>query len=690
MTNRKTLIGIFLVSLGLRIVAIDVPINLDEVSWLERGAEFFRQFLEGDWHDTYLRHHPGVPNMWLTGLGMFLNCQLRQSFPEWFDLAIDLNLRACMKTEAFPISLFVLPRLLQAIVTSAGMVGFYLLTQRLVGRSIAAMATILLLFEPFFLAYQRFLTTDALQTDFTVLGLLLLLLYLRGNSSQPQRFPRLGLIASGVLVGLATAAKIPALFVLPGVAMWVVAIEWGWWQPQFQPRGWRRQLLDIALWLGIVLLTFYAIWPALWVAPIATLEKLYQGLQQESHRGFFFFLGQMTDSPNLLFYPVVLLYQFSPALLLGVAIVLFPAKFNKTKPQPELAAMAMVTASVLLSLSLLSSKIDRYLLPIVPFLEIGAAVGWLRLWQALDIPKNRVKLLGFALAAMQAIVLIPYFPYYLTYFNPLFGGSRVAKHLLMVGQGEGLERAARWLNQSPNARQMLVASGYSGAFAPYFHGETVKISRDLPSDAKLRWWMQANRVVLYINQFQRQIPDPRFLAYFNVQQPLYDLKIDGLDYVRVYPGPTPLPEDLQRIQHPKTIAWDASYRANSRQNPAAVRLLGYDLKGNRFFPSDRAVVSLYWKFPAPPPPDLEVEISLVDNSTGETVSRDREPLVGGYLKLENLAANAIVRDVHSLALAPFLTPGRYTLHLAWIVSGNLVDRSGIGLEEIRIDRRGAK
>jgi len=179
--------SIFLISFLLRIFEITVPLNVDEVSWLSRSTLFFKFLLEDRLADTFLRHHPGVINMWLNGSGMLLNCGFNQLFPGWLDLKQSADLEGCLNTiipGQIPICLYVVPRLLQAAITSACMVGIYILAKRLLGRPAALAAISLLILEPFFLAYQRLIITDALQTDFAVLGLLLLLLYLRGDGTR--------------------------------------------------------------------------------------------------------------------------------------------------------------------------------------------------------------------------------------------------------------------------------------------------------------------------------------------------------------------------------------------------------------------------------------------------------------------------------------------------------------------------
>ena len=306
------LLSIFLVSLVQRVLVITIPMNVDEGSWLHRGTNFIKYLFDGDLAATYLRHHPGVTNMWLIGISQFLSSLFYQLFPDWLDLNQSPLQHVCFD-EPFappfcPISLYVMPRVIQALITSACMVGIYLLTKRLLGRPIALIAMSLLILSPFFLAYQRYITTDALQTDFSILAVLFLLLYLRGNSNRRLLF------SSAIFMGLATASKIPALFILPAIVVWIVLIELGVWRTSFPRRGWICQFCDLIIWGVTASAVIFLILPALWAAPLETLGKLYEGLLKESERGALFFLGEFTDSPGPLFYPLVLAYRLSPLL----------------------------------------------------------------------------------------------------------------------------------------------------------------------------------------------------------------------------------------------------------------------------------------------------------------------------------------------------------------------------------------
>ncbi len=66
-------LSIFLISLVLRVLNITIPMNTDEALWLSRGTNFIKYLFDGDLAATYLRHHPGVTNMWLIGSSQLLN-----------------------------------------------------------------------------------------------------------------------------------------------------------------------------------------------------------------------------------------------------------------------------------------------------------------------------------------------------------------------------------------------------------------------------------------------------------------------------------------------------------------------------------------------------------------------------------------------------------------------------------------
>lgn len=657
--NLSTLLMIFLVALALRLIAVDVPINSDEALWMYRGGIFVRRLFEGDLAETYLRHHPGVTNMWMIGSSLLVNCAWHRLHPQFWGIDQPASVGACLSQVSFPIGLWILPRILQAGVTAGCMVAIYELVRRLLGRSIALTAIGLLMLEPFFLAYQRYLTTDALQTDFGTIGLLAMLVYLKQPLSRPEdrRRPRKWLFLSGGLMGLSVMAKIPSIFFIPAVLTCLVAVELSGSElpREFSSRGWRRQGLDFGLWLLTISGTAFLIWPALWVAPIGTATKLLAGLREEAERGALFYLGQITDAIGPSFYPAVLLYRLSPVLLLGIAIWAVMAVKNRRQTRQDLLPLLLVSSTVwvLGLLSLSDSKIDRYINLVIPLLAILAAIGWVRLWSELAKAVNRrqpQRILAAGIAGVlifQSVVLVAYQPYYLTYFNPITQLIYPADRMFMIGQGEGLGLAARWLNQSPEAEDMLVAAWYRRAFRPYFIGSSVNIPKVTgPNPPE---WLSANRVILYINQYQRRLPEGAMLDYFSAQPLLYKVRFHGLDYVKIYPGPVATPGDLAAISIPQSIDMGDG-----------IQFYGHDMTQ---LDSDQTLqVTTYWKFSKALPAGSTLELSL-KNSTDETrVTAER--LLGGYLAMEDLPQDTPLRDSQTIPLQD-LSPGKYALTAIW-------------------------
>ncbi len=656
---------IFLVSLGLRLWDITHPINVDEALWMFRGATFMRRLLEGDFAKTYLRHHPGVTNMWVIGTGNLLSSGINDLFPRLLDVTKNPFSHPCFHEYSCPISLWIAPRVVQGLITSACMVAVYVLSKKLFGRAIALLATGLLIVEPFFLAYQRFLTTDALQADFSILAVLLIMLYLQGRGYWWQ------LVGSGICLGLAIASKIPALFIGVAICIWIVAIELGWWRGSFPRRGWLKQIRDISLWGLIALAVIVAIWPALWVNPVETIQELYADLSFESIRGNFFFLGEYTDRPGLLFYPLILIYRLSPVLQLGIIACLLALVLPKSqlKYKSELWGLTIVTAVVLSLLSTSDTKVGRYIVVVIPELAILAAFGYSQIFrwcigfgdrlkssqtnqifQGNQDPKFRQ--LSLFLIAIQAVFLIFLSPYYISFYNPVWGGAAMGQKLFLIGNGEGIDRAAEWLNQDPDYESLKVASWYGFAFKPY--SKTQYVGGWTSEDKGKINILKSNRLIFYINQLQRKQPTEELVDYFAAQKPLKTITFSGLDYAKIYPGLEPLPSDLTNLAYPVDLEFGDR-----------LKLIGYDLNQEQFQPKNRLEITFYWDFLQPLPPQSELKITLKNGDNQIVQTRQVKP-VNGHIPVEQIPAKSQLRDVQQLQLDSNLKPGKYNLVVNWI------------------------
>ena len=647
-----TCLVVFFVSLAWRIWEIAYPINVDEAYWMFRGASFIRRMLEGDFAGTYLRHHPGVTNMWLTGTGHLLSSWLNSLFPNLLGVEETPYLHSCFSAYECPISLWIVPRLLQGLVTSACMVGIYLLTKKLLGKQIALVATSLLILEPFFLAYQRFITTDALQADFSILAVLSFLLYLKGEGKWQH------LIVSGVFLGLATASKIPALFIVPGVFIWLICIELGLWKASFPRRGIKDRAIALTLWGLTAILVIILIWPTLWVNLVPTIPRIYADLLEESARGDLFFLGKV-QTPGLGFYPLILLYRLSPILQFGIIYCLLSLIIPKlkTKHQSELIALFIVTIVILSILTTSDSKIGRYIVVIMPELAIIAAAGYVNLWclvtqkqnnKKREISPRDTKKIVLILGTIQSIFLIILSPQYVSYYNPIFGSASVGQKLFHIGIGEGLDKAAQILNQYPNAESLKVASWYRWAFVPYFKGNALEGWSNDPTK-----FLQINRVITYVNQVQRNSPSPEFIEYFSKQTPVHTIYLSGIDYVNIYPGLSPLPEELAKIQNKTDLLIEDK-----------LKLIGCDLEQTKVEPKEETAITLYWEFLESITQDLQLTLSLEDRNNKE-IQTQVITLVNNLISLTDIPSQTTLRDVQQLKVNKDIPAGIYNLKLNW-------------------------
>jgi hypothetical protein len=359
------------------------------------------------------------------------------------------------------------------------------------------------------------------------------LLYLRDGG-------RRSLVLSGLAFGLAVATKVPTVLLAAPLLLCVVMVETGRW-PGFTRRGLRTRGWDLTVWGLIALAAMALIWPALWVRPLSLWLQFRADLASETRVSALRVYDTTWD-----FYGRVLAWRFTPLMqggaLIGVISLAWPAWRRRQPRWPELEALA-ITVVVMIALLRLSGELayDRYLLPAVPFVALLSGAGWDLARRLYERSPRIATLVPAAVLTAQLFLFFPHFPECLTFYNPLLGGPAGAATHLLVGQGEGLDRAASFLNGEPGAADRTIAApGFAPALAPYLRGRTVD---SLP--ASRDGWLDADRVVLYHRQVAVTWPDPVLVAYVTAQRrPLYTVRLHGLDYVRVFAGPIAVPPEL--------------------------------------------------------------------------------------------------------------------------------------------------
>jgi hypothetical protein len=555
----------------------------DEYRWVGRSREFLAGLIAGDWGATLQTGHPGVTTMWTGSLGILYRYWTRpSSTPD--DL---LTFVQGVPNEPLDVAFIAPMRFPTVLLTSLLAVAVYLLVSRLFDdRRVGTVAALLLALNPFHIALSRILHHDALVTTFMTLSLLPLLGYwLRGWS-------RRWLLLSGIAAGLSFLSKSPAMFLMPFCALlgltWAVQ-RWrgGEW------RGWAdagRLVGGGLLWAAVAWLIVCLAWPATWVVPPKVLSLVFgTGYQYvtEGHGKGNFFLGETTSNPGILFYPVTWLLRTTPLTLLGllVWVVVWLRSILSRRAQGEPGSRALAGMFFLYAILFAGfmttgeKKQDRYLLPVYPALEVLAALGLVQLASILsrDSVKSRLRIArspAAVLCALMVVVLLllgvlaaVHYPYYFTYYNPLLGGAPTAVRLVTIGWGEGLERAAAYLNKVPNAGRLRVTSWYHNSFGPYFQGQATHFASDAGQT------LSSDYAVVYVNQIQRQLPTAEQVRYL-VQHhtPVHTETLHGVDYVYVYRLPLARRSDWQASRLPGRVTFFGVGETGSDHAPLALRL----------------------------------------------------------------------------------------------------------------------
>jgi hypothetical protein len=279
------------------------------------------------------------------------------------------------------------------------------------------------------------------------------------------------------------------------------------------------------LWLGLAYLAFVLFWPAAWLEPVgrplAVIENGFLSATDEEEAESENYWRVPDLGPA--FYLVNGIFKLSPlvtvGLLAALGFSLGQVKRSRflTSPSPLLWLVIFVLLFTFF-MTLGEKRSARYILPIFPALAIIAASGWQKLYQltmrnyqltkgqtpltsksALDSTFYTSRFIFPAVLTLSAlIILLPYSPYYFSYFNPLVGGPYTAPALVKIGWGEGLDRVGRFLQrEQPGSR---VGTAYASTVAPFFKGDLSSVTGD-----------KLDFVVLYLKQVQAGEPSPAFI-----------------------------------------------------------------------------------------------------------------------------------------------------------------------------------
>jgi hypothetical protein len=378
-------------------------------------------------------------------------------------------------------------------------------------------------------------------------------------------------------------------------------------------------VVPLLAWSAICAATIFALWPALWVAPLRAFEQMRTGVEAEGaqpHMLGNFFLGREDDAPGPLFYPVALALRLTPWTMVGLFLLAAVWRRTKTIERRDLAALAGFALLFVLAMTVFPKKFNRYLVPIFPVLDVLAAAGLVgaQHWLS-DLLRRRgrhlrafASWLPAALAGVAVLAVLNawwWHPYEIVYFNQALGGAPAGAHAFTTGWGEGLSEVAAWLNEQPDITGVLTVSTMINGLQEYMRKGARAIGRDGPLPAK------AGYVVVYVRNVQWDTPWPPFDQFYGPEVPLHVVRIHGVDYAWIYRVPPPVAQPIEadfgpelhlrgleavaQIQRGQTLTYRLFWKTNtvpSRDYTVFAHLIGAD--GRRYAQSDLPYPTSNW------------------------------------------------------------------------------------------------
>jgi 4-amino-4-deoxy-L-arabinose transferase-like glycosyltransferase len=529
-----------------RLVGLDAFVSVDEPDWLKFGANFYHAIGTGDFGSTVYDYHPGVTTMWVVTVGFLWGFRAYRAIaPEYFWKGPQFD--AFLNDNGHPpLELVWRARVVEVLAVCILLLLVYACLRQLVGRKTAIMAVLLASVEPFFLGHSRLLNHEGMLSLFSVLCLLTLLVW--AYRSGGTRY----LLFSAIFAALAQLTKSSAiiLFPLAGLIL-LVKFTTDW---KNGPAAWKVLFWHLArsflLWLGVIALVYFILWPGMWAKPGEMLYKVYGNALSYALQGGRLEVTQELEASQFGLetggipqYLDGMLWRTTPVAWLGLLLaswMLFSRKAETTKRITGAYLLTLGALYILMFGIARGRDAAHYIMTSYICLDLMAAMGFvfalerLAVWRVV-FRRSLVSFITLALViAAQGAGGLPQYPYYYTYSNPvmlaLFPGQNPN-----YGYAEVLDQAAHYLAAKPNASKLTVTAWYGRSLAYLFPGEVsvFKPMYSLTQDALDNLHLTDYFVVYYAQQKKRDIPT----GFIQIMEPAVPEKViwfNGIEYVRIY------------------------------------------------------------------------------------------------------------------------------------------------------------
>jgi 4-amino-4-deoxy-L-arabinose transferase-like glycosyltransferase len=530
-----------------RLVGIDRFATIDEPYWLTAGSDFYYALGQRAFVNTFYDYHPAVTTMWIVTAAMLVYFPQYRGFGQgYFDVYKDSLERFLLSHDHTPLGLLITGRVIQTIIIVVLLLGLLWFMRKLVGGKVAVLAILLIAFDPFFLGHSRLLNHEAMLSLFVLVSLLALVCHLFFEKRL------IYLIVSGAAAGFAQLTKSSSLVLFPVIGLlFLLAI--------FVDREatWRRRLAAgvraAATWLALMCLVYFVFWPGMWVVPGQMLYQVFGNALSYAFEGSrLSATGGVQAAPtqlgvaDIVAYGWSILWRTTPVIWLGSILGLGALLLLDFKERVALLSVLVTGSLFVVLFGVVSGRNSaHYVLTSYVSLDIIAAAGLV--WAA-DWISNALRGVGARLVPgsvlvgavlIQAVSALAFFPYYYIYFNPIMEAAQAGRQNPSFGYGEGLDLAAAYLNQQPDAANSTVMAFYGrGPFSFFYPGRTEQLKpvyADAENVPQLVQTLHASQYLVLYYELEKERESPA-----NVMHALADVApqksiwLNDIEYIRIY------------------------------------------------------------------------------------------------------------------------------------------------------------
>lgn len=537
-----------------RLVGITTSVTVDEPVFVGISANFLVALSRGEFASTAQFLYPAVPIMWAGTLGFLIDLpHYANDYGQYIPPDFQANAGPIRSVGGDPLSVLHTARTMMVLAEGILFSIALIVMRRLFGTPVAATAALLIAFDPFLVSHDQILHVDGV----TGIAAFTCMLLIAHADQRPERTRPW--ILAGVVAAICWLTRLTGMVLIPIAALVILNRAFRSWRTDARNAGEAVRWFTsrFGSFLGAGILATIGMWPALWVAPRATISFVadsWNAAMGTPHEWGLYFMGKPVSDPGLLFYPLVMLFKLTPFTLLGLAIFAAIAGFRIGSMIPNqqwrpIILLGLFVAVYTTGMMLGARKFDRYILPDFLFLDLFAAIAivgvvsraWhqrLRSWRYAGAGLASLLLLGQATSSM-ALGSYP-----LLYYNPLMGGLKSAEYVLMPGWGEGLDEAAAWIVQQPHEAPLTVRSSISPPLLTYYVPSDVRTGGLGVAANPMGIWQWANTdygitTILQWNRGAYQGSTDAFAG----GKPVHVVTVGGRDVVRVYDLATIPPPD---------------------------------------------------------------------------------------------------------------------------------------------------